>query len=514
MELRALLIGIQDYGDGFSTPLSVVAADLEIMGTVLDAAGFSVTTVRDTDVEDAVKLRDRIVGFCRDAGPDSLVLLYYTGHGLQGDDRRDYIVSPGTSYRQAYRDPLVRVPTDLRPDLEGIQTQLVVFVIDACRDDRDKSASGWGGNLDAGDRFVRFLGCGPGGVCQIIEDEGSQVSVFTKALAESIQGASQPLSLYDVFEKTKNLTLDFSNQKGLRYQEPRYSAEVTSDVEKVLNTAVVGIADSHRFSVNDQTWPFEASVDPTRFHVVVVNSEFHAKKARSKGVAGSRLEDLVGEAIVEAREEFWLPLRNYWSRRALIGGKSRPLGEVPNQDHIVSFAVSADGALNSAEMLEPVVRAVVEADLAVFDLTGFEPVVMLLMGIRSSARHGVTVCTHGGGWQPGTPLTVDGKVRTIPFNLQDLSITSHSYPPDYEPGEDDPVVKRLRTRIIEGFRQMAEQPAYLDLPGFELLRRVGPSFEAGREVGVDEQQLPLCPFSPKYTQNNLPHLKGGTGVFT
>ena len=41
-------------------------------------------------------------------------------------------------------------------------------------------------------------------------------------------------------------------------------------------------------------------------------------------------------------------------------------------------------------------RTVAECDLAVFDLTGFEPAVMLLLGVRAVVRRGVTICTYRG----------------------------------------------------------------------------------------------------------------------
>ncbi len=69
------------------------------------------------------------------------------------------------------------------------------------------------------------------------------------------------------------------------------------------------------------------------------------------------------------------------------------------------------------------------------------------------------------------------------------------------------MVERFALRITAGFRELAEQPRYLDLPVYDALRNSGSTFEASREIGVEEQVLLLCPFSKKFTVRNLLPLK-------
>jgi hypothetical protein len=119
------------------------------------------------------------------------------------------------------------------------------------------------------------------------------------------------------------------------------------------------------------------------------------------------------------------------------------------------------------------VRAICEAPLAVFDLTGFDAGVLLLLGIRSAVRRGITVTVK------------EGKVADagLPFNIVSLNPIPMNYPD-------------LARAFEEGAAAMTAQPEeYLDLPAFDAVRRLG---EDHRPIEPQKQVLLLRWFDKKY----------------
>jgi hypothetical protein len=147
-------------------------------------------------------------------------------------------------------------------------------------------------------------------------------------------------------------------------------------------------------------------------------------------------------------------------------------------------------AYSSPTSLDLAVRLVVEADLALFDLTGFEPGVMLLLGVRAATRRGITINSHGKEWQEGAWLK-------RPFNLSDLALASHAPPTDEFAG-DDPRVQRLVERITTGFDQLACQPYYRDLPVYDALRQLGHQENAWRSIPLEAEVLVLCSYDAEH----------------
>jgi hypothetical protein len=154
-------------------------------------------------------------------------------------------------------------------------------------------------------------------------------------------------------------------------------------------------------------------------------------------------------------------------------------------------------AYASPASLDLAVRLLVEADLALFDVTEFEPGVMLLLGMRAATRRGVTIASHGGGWREGEPLA-------RPFNLSDLSLSSHSPPTDAFVDED-PRLDRFVKRVATGFDQLARQPYYRDLPVYDALRQLGHEEKVWASIPLDKEVLVLCSYDPMYfsTWQNL-----------
>ncbi|MEV6482816.1 caspase family protein [Streptomyces sp. NPDC051576] len=179
---QALLIGVPQCDDATFSPISqVVRNDLEKMRSALTLSSYSVDSIgEDTLDPSGNRIRAAIRKACAGAPEGSVLLLYFSGHGVSIDGV-DYLV-PSDAFREGGElilDSLVPVI----PDLSHCQAKLVVFFVDACRDSPAglPSEGGGGGVLHypAGGSQVMVAGCAPGQVCHYGEDG----SVFTRTLA-------------------------------------------------------------------------------------------------------------------------------------------------------------------------------------------------------------------------------------------------------------------------------------------------------------------------------------------
>jgi hypothetical protein len=223
--------------------------------------------------------------------------------------------------------------------------------------------------------------------------------------------------------------------------------------------------------------------DPARLHCVVVASE---------GDTNQELNAVLAEVLVDERAvDLWQAFAQAAEGRRLLGGEVRTLTAdyTPAQVRHASFSVV--DAFASVDSLSTATRLLVQADLVLFDVTGFEPAVMLLMGIRGATRRGVTIASHGARWQEGQPLR-------RPFNLSDLSLSSHAASTETRAG-DDPRIARLSARIRLGFEQYTRHPHYLDLPVYDALRRLGSQETAWASIPLEEEVLVLCSYDERYS---------------
>lgn len=155
------------------------------------------------------------------------------------------------------------------------------------------------------------------------------------------------------------------------------------------------------------------------------------------------------------------------------------------QIRTISVTDAVDG---EAKLLETV-KALCRADLAVFDVTGFQPGVMLLLGIRSVVRRGVTICTID------SPDVEDYRAK-LPYCLQVLNVCS------YTAGNGRAQPREIiAQKAVDGFRESMSNPFYLDLPAFDAVRRFGSDTDKYRPIPYEQQVLFLCPFSSEYLKS-------------
>lgn len=155
----------------------------------------------------------------------------------------------------------------------------------------------------------------------------------------------------------------------------------------------------------------------------------------------------------------------------------------------------ATEAVSSREALDETLAWLCRARVAIFDVTGFEPAVMMLLGVRSVLRRGLTIVSLGGDYAVGS----DSK---IPFNLRDTNLVSHSESQHSKGGREP--ADLLALRIARGVREVRE-PWYDDLGVFHAIRRL-PSQRRGIVPEI-EGFLVLCSFSPAHTERWKCHLR-------
>jgi len=138
------------------------------------------------------------------------------------------------------------------------------------------------------------------------------------------------------------------------------------------------------------------------------------------------------------------------------------------------------------------------ADYLIADVTSFQPAVMLLLGIRSVVRRGVTISVTGG------ELAVHSS--TVPFNVQETRVLSCDEASFY----DD-----LHRAMVEGATSLARDSNYLDLPAYHAVRAPRPETWAENDA---KSLLVLCPFGQNYSEyyrmKLRPIIRGHTGNMT
>jgi Caspase domain len=144
------------------------------------------------------------------------------------------------------------------------------------------------------------------------------------------------------------------------------------------------------------------------------------------------------------------------------------------------------------------VRVISRCELAFADVTDFQPVVMTLLGIRSVARRGVTICCIE---KPDEALG-----DPPPFHLKEISLIR--FIGDKGAGVGARFSAELEERVRRALAEWTRSPrTYLDMPVFEAVRLIPTSHEERANLVYNEQALMLCPFSATYDQRHWPFVR-------
>ncbi|MEV5572062.1 caspase family protein [Spirillospora sp. NPDC052269] len=208
-ERHALLIGVSEYDGDLFNPLSgTVKADIKRMSEALRESDYSIE--RCAPSEDGGEqprrgaIQQALRRACLEAPEDSVLLIYYSGHGIVIDGQ-SYLV-PGDVYADLDDDTLPD-PDSLVPlvpkAVEKCRAGLIVLIVDACRDDPSgRVLPGLhGGRLyhPPNGAFALLTSCQPGQTSGY--DESG--SYFTQTLSEVLARRNPAGTLDEVFEATR-----------------------------------------------------------------------------------------------------------------------------------------------------------------------------------------------------------------------------------------------------------------------------------------------------------------------
>ncbi len=129
----ALVIGVQNYQH--LPQLRNTLADAESVAKSLQEAGFELDVARDvsqTDLSRAIRDFARKV---EAAGPDTVALFYYAGHGVQNAKQDNFLIGVDADLRSEVDLPIETLPIKtLLHTLEEARPKILFAIFDACRD--------------------------------------------------------------------------------------------------------------------------------------------------------------------------------------------------------------------------------------------------------------------------------------------------------------------------------------------------------------------------------------------
>jgi hypothetical protein len=153
--------------------------------------------------------------------------------------------------------------------------------------------------------------------------------------------------------------------------------------------------------------------------------------------------------------------------------------------------VGITDALESTGKWLRFVSALCAAPVAIFDATGFEPAVMLSLGIRAVVRRGVTLTSSA-------DLLTAAQLSKLPFNIQETKLLYHGS--EYLPTNPRHPLNTIAAAVKKGWQELVSQPNYLDLPAYDAVRCPYPTTDANKKSAVT-RVLVLCSFGEEHEQN-------------
>src|SRR5215468_4514073 len=218
----ALVIGNSNYTAVAALPNP--ANDAKTMATFLTSAGFEVVQAPDLTQSD---LRRTVGNFARSAaakGPDTVVLVFYAGHGLQVDGE-NFLVPVDAQIEREADVPLQAMRlADVMNALSTIHSKSTVVILDACRNNPFSAINKTSGRglaiVDAPNGSLVSYSTAPG--TEALDGDGTN-SPYTSALMRIGQEPGLPIE-----QVLKRVRLEVSNATD-RQQFPWESSSLTNE---------------------------------------------------------------------------------------------------------------------------------------------------------------------------------------------------------------------------------------------------------------------------------------------
>jgi hypothetical protein len=138
-----------------------------------------------------------------------------------------------------------------------------------------------------------------------------------------------------------------------------------------------------------------------------------------------------------------------------------------------------------------VLRALCKSEIAIFDITDRNPATMLLLGIRSVVRRGITLSTLRVG-RSAEEIPEPFDIPELPFNIRETSVIARRH-------DDNTFTEALSQAIVEGRNQLQLLAnEYQDLPAYDAVRKLGSRPENHRPVEPASRVLVLSSYGHDY----------------
>jgi uncharacterized caspase-like protein len=217
----ALVIGNGDYEH---TPLKNPVNDAALMTTTLKGAGFEVMAYVNLDRRELKRAFLRFGDRIKEAGNDTVSLVYYAGHGAQVNGE-NYLIPIGSLIEDERDVDIEGIrASSLLKTLEDANATLNIVILDACRNNPFKTSSRSSlrglAKMDAPTGTLLAYSTAPG---QVAEDGVGSNSAYTKALSLAIRRPGATVE--QVFKRVRIEVMSRTSDK----QVPWESSSLTGD---------------------------------------------------------------------------------------------------------------------------------------------------------------------------------------------------------------------------------------------------------------------------------------------
>jgi hypothetical protein len=493
----AVVIGNDKYNPEYFPELRNSVNDAVSICRLLTDLGFEAKCLSNLDYDGML---EAIASFESEPTKINVALLFYAGHALQfkiDDNFENCLIPVGTSIKKKmHLGRTIKVSEVVRLMEEHARYRLVF--LDACRDNAlphllGREITGTRGTAEpsivglreeasrAEGTLISFA-TQPG---RTASDGAGAHSPYTNALLECLKKVDLPISgLVKDIAKLVEATTNGSQQPWNNNLETRFSENTLAEI---CEYPVESSAYQSRPS-NVPLWPNAITYSipppsPFALSCLVVQSDV----SDSTGILHF-VRTALDRLLASNKEE----ISAYLNARVRLRQVKADSGNCA----ITRALVKAGEASKSQKSLLTAVSAVCMADVVIFDVTHFHPAVMILLGIRSAAKRGISICSYGDDHRYGAHLAV------LPFNLQLLNISCHSRA--QELSANPPPEDLFFSKILYGVQDFVTNPDYEDLPSFFSLRNIDFNSRNARNISIDlsEKILILCPFTEAYQSRN------------
>jgi formylglycine-generating enzyme required for sulfatase activity len=217
----ALVIGNSEYASG---PLPNPANDAKLLGDELTRLGFDVIARRNADQTAMKRAIQEFGARLEKAGPDSVGLFYYAGHGVQLNGR-NYLIPTTARIEREGDVEIEAVSADwVIEQMRYARNRLNIVILDACRNNpftRSMRSVDHGlATMDAPAGILIAYSTAPGAVAA---DGTGRNSPYTEALTQAIRDRHEPVE--QVFKHVRVGVMSVTSGK----QVPWESSSLTGD---------------------------------------------------------------------------------------------------------------------------------------------------------------------------------------------------------------------------------------------------------------------------------------------